>query len=239
MERLNAARRLSTPSRPTPSHPARPLSSEAQAKKELRRQMSEKRREVRDDLRRAAGKAVCEKIMGDPIRLLLHAWRVCLYLSMKNEIPTRYLARSIWEGGREVCVPAWSRGESAYKLCAITPQTKLVPGHHGIREPAVRLPVLPWDVGAFIVPGLAFDLCGGRLGFGAGHYDAILSQAAKSARKIAVCYDWQILDAPLPQEPHDVAMDWIVSEKRVIRCAEHRASAAPATVQPAEAGQPS
>ena len=176
-------------------------------KGEIRDQMREKRRTVKAEERKAAGLSICQKIIGAPVRLLLRAWRISLYLSTKNEIPTRYLARAVWEAGREVCVPVWSKSDAAYKLSAITPQTQLLPGYHGIREPVVRLPVLPWDVDAFILPGLAFDTLGGRLGFGAGHYDAILAKTSKRSSKIAICYDWQILDEPLPQEPHDIPMD--------------------------------
>ncbi len=196
-------------------------------KDDIRQQMRERRQAVKAEERRAAGQAIGKKVMGDEIRLLLRAWRVSIYLSTKNEIPTRYVARALWEAGREVCVPAWSKSERAYKLCLITPRSKLLAGHHGIREPQVRIPVLPWDVDAFVLPGLAFDARGGRLGFGAGHYDAILAKAAKRAVKIAVCYDWQILDEPLPQEPHDIPMDWIVSDKRVIRCEANRPATEP------------
>jgi len=77
---------------------------------------------------------------------------------------------------------------------------------------------MPWDVDAFILPGLAFDRQGGRLGYGAGYYDRILAKASRTALKIAVCYDWQMLDTPLPQEPHDIPMDWIITEKRALRC---------------------
>lgn len=191
-------------------------------KDEIRQQMRARRHEVRPEDRMAAGKAVCEKIVGPPLNLLIHAWRVCLYLSTKSEIPTRYIARAIWQVNREVCVPAWSTSESAYKLYAIDPRTRLITGHHGIREPAVRLPVMPWDVDAFILPGLAFDALGGRLGYGAGHYDHILVKAVKTAKKIAVCYDWQVLEDAVPQEPHDIAVDWIVTDKRVLNCAANR-----------------
>ncbi len=202
------------------------MSETLPTKDEIRKQMREKRRLIKPEERKAVGKAICKKILEDPIRLLLRVWRISLYLSTKNEIPTRYIARAVWDAGREVCVPAWSATDEAYKLFLITPQMKLVPGHHGIREPLARLPVLPWDVDAFVLPGLAFDTLGGRLGFGAGHYDQILSKASKSATKIAVCHDWQIVDAPLPQEAHDIPMDWIVTDKRVIHCAENRAKAA-------------
>ena len=191
-------------------------------KDEIRQQMRLKRHAVGDEERRLAGIAICEKLVGNPINLLLRTWRVCLYLSAKHEIPTRYIMRAIWEVRHEVCVPAWSTSERAYRLYAINPRTQLIVGHHGIREPAVREPVEPWEVEAFILPGLAFDTCGGRLGYGAGHYDTILSKSVRMALKIAVCYDWQALDTPLPQEPHDIAMDWIVTDKRVIDCAANR-----------------
>ena len=55
--------------------------------------------------------------------------------------------------------------------------------------------------------------------------DRILASVPKSAPKIAVCYDWQLLDGPLPQEPHDVAMDWIVTDKRIVDCAANRRAA--------------
>ena len=191
-------------------------------KKEIRSRMRERRRQVSPEDRKAAGKAACKQVIGEPIRLLLRAWRVSLYLSTSHEIPTRYLARAVWEEGRDVCVPAWCPENESYGLFALDPRMKVLTGHRGIREPAVRIPVLPWDVDAFVLPGLAFDALGGRLGFGAGYYDRILARASSRAPKIGLCYDWQILDEPLPQEPHDVALDWLVSERRVLHCAANR-----------------
>lgn len=195
-------------------------------KDEIRQQMRERRHAITSEERRAAGKAIAENVMGHEIHLLLRAWRVSLYLSTTNEIPTRYIARAFWEAGRDVCVPAWSTSESTYRLYALDPRTKLIKGHHGIREPEVRIPVFPWDVDAFILPGLAFDGRGGRLGFGKGHYDAILSKALKTSPKIGVCYDWQVAEEPLPQEEHDIPMDWVVTDSRIIHCAGNRKKAA-------------
>lgn len=195
--------------------------SVSHSKAEIRRQMRETRHTVSSENRKAAGQSVRDKIIGDAIRLPLNAWRVCIYLSTKSEIPTRYIARALWDAGREVCVPAWSQSDAAYTILHLDPSVRLILGYHGIREPALRVPVMPWDVDAFILPGLAFDMQGARLGFGAGHYDYILGKAPKRALKIAVAYDWQVLDTPLPQEPHDIAMDWIVTDKRVINCAKH------------------
>ena len=202
------------------------MSDPATIKADLRRQMLDRRRAVSTDIRTSSGKAACESIIGAPLNLLTRAWRVCLYLSAAGEIPTRYIARAVWEAGREVCVPAWSSTEKAYKLYAIDPSTRLVTGHYGIREPALRVPVMTWDVDAFIIPGLAFDSHGGRLGHGAGYYDRILGKASRHAPKIGLCYDWQLVDAPLPQEPHDIAMDWVVTDTQAIPCAANRKDAA-------------
>lgn len=196
--------------------------SEILTKDEIRLQMRERRHAITEEDRRAAGKAICKKLMGNEIQLLLRTWRVCVYLSTRHEIPTRYIVRAFWEAGREVCLPAWSKTDEVYKLYAFDPRMKLIKGHHGIREPALRIPVLPWDVDAFILPGLAFDTQGGRLGFGAGHYDGILAKASKVTPKIALCYDWQVVPYVLPQESHDIPMDWVVTESRVIHCAANR-----------------
>mgnify|MGYP001164257101 CR=1 FL=1 len=187
-------------------------------KDEIRQQMRERRRAVEQNERTAAGRAVCERIIGSPVNLPTTVWHVCLYLSTKHEIPTRYIARAFWQAGREVCVPAWSTSEKAYKLYKLDPRTRLTTGRHGIREPAVRTPVAPWEPGAFILPGLAFDVFGDRLGYGMGHYDMILSKASTKALKIALCFDWQLLDTPLPQEEHDIRVDWVVTDKRAVKC---------------------
>ncbi len=192
------------------------------SKEDIRAQIRERRQAVKPEERKESSRAIAKNVLGDQIHLLLHAWRVCVYLSTQHEISTRYIVRACWEAGREVCVPAWSRSNEEYRLYAIAPDIPLIKGRHGIREPAIRMPVLPWDVDAFILPGLAFDTLGGRLGFGAGHYDYILSKSARRSPKIALCYDWQVLDTPLPQEPHDIPMDWVVTDKRVIHCAANR-----------------
>jgi 5-formyltetrahydrofolate cyclo-ligase len=187
-------------------------------KDEIRQEMREKRKTITKEERREAGKEIAKKLVESDIRLLLQAWRIALYLSTAHEIPTRYIARAIFEAGRELVVPYWSQSKAKYHLTLMTPTSKLITGKLGIREPRKRIPVLPLDVDLFIIPGLAFDKQGGRLGFGAGIYDDILSHARKSSPKIALCYDWQVLDEPLPLEPHDIRMDWIVTDKRVISC---------------------
>ena len=189
-------------------------------KESIRDEMRARRREISEDDRKKAGRLICSNLMrSQKINLLLSCWKISTYLSSSHEIPTRYLMRELWNATREVCVPAWNAMDKTYMLCAFPPGMEVVKGHCGIREPAHRFPIQTWDVDAFIIPGLAFDMYGARLGFGAGYYDRILSKARKSARLIAFCHDWQVIeDLQIPQEPHDIRVNWIVTEKRVIKC---------------------
>ena len=195
-------------------------------KDDIRHEMRARRREVSQERRSYTGRVIAHKIVKGEIRAVKQALWVSIYLSAKDEIPTRYLARALWEAGRGVCVPGWSPMDQRYQLCELHPVMRLVTGKYGIREPMEQVPVMSWDVDVFVLPGLAFDKHGARLGFGKGIYDSILFRSNPSAVKIGVCYDWQILDKPLPQEPHDVFLDWLVSDRRVINCKRNREEAA-------------
>lgn len=86
----------------------------------------------------------------------------------------------------------------------------LSPGAMGIREPLADLPrVEVGEIDAFLCPGLAFDLRGGRLGRGRGFYDRMLAGARSNALKMGVCFPQQIVPDTFAQA-HDIAMDGIL-----------------------------
>lgn len=92
----------------------------------------------------------------------------------------------------------------------------LTAGYGGILEPASGEKVEKWETADLIlVPGIAFDRRGGRAGTGAGYYDRFL--ATNPARKWGVCFSAQLLQGTLAQEPTDVRMDAIVTEKGIVR----------------------
>ncbi len=76
----------------------------------------------------------------------------------------------------------------------------------------------PEDIDCWIVPGVAFDVKGYRIGFGGGYYDRILKDAV--GLKIGVGYEWQVL-SDLPHEGHDIPCDWVVTENRIIHSKKH------------------
>lgn len=90
------------------------------------------------------------------------------------------------------------------------PVSGLQPGHLGIREPSVELPLVAVaEIDAFFCPGLAFDRSGGRLGRGRGYYDRLLSRARPDALKIGICFPWQMVPDTFPQT-HDISMDEVI-----------------------------
>ncbi|MEX2504362.1 MAG: 5-formyltetrahydrofolate cyclo-ligase [Egicoccus sp.] len=91
-------------------------------------------------------------------------------------------------------------------------------GFRGITEP-VGVAVDPAVVDVAIVPGVAFDLAGGRLGQGGGHYDRLLATLPTTATRIGVCFGCQVVPR-VPREPHDAAVDLVVTDRvshRVVR----------------------
>ena len=82
-------------------------------------------------------------------------------------------------------------------------------GAYGINEPQQGLVVLPDEIDAIVVPGVAFTAKGMRMGRGKGFYDRYLAQSGFAALKIGVCYREQLVP-DIPAEPHDVPMDVVI-----------------------------
>lgn len=95
-------------------------------------------------------------------------------------------------------------------------EADLRPGPMGIREPAPERDVELASIELIIVPGVAFDLAGWRLGHGGGYYDTTLPRVAPAACRIGLCFDGELLES-LPVEAHDAPVDIVVTEARTIR----------------------
>ena len=189
-------------------------------KRLIREAMRRRRSEIPAEERDAAAMAIASNADKGTLDLFQRAQTIMVYLAGGHELPMRFLMDRAWRRDKRICVPAYEEWRDSYRPVEFTRTTPLVQGRFNIREPSVQLPVAVWDVNAFIVPGLAFDLTGGRLGYGGGYFDKILSEAPLSAISIGVAYDWQVLDEDqtLPQHSADKKLAWIVTDKRVIDC---------------------
>ena len=162
--------------------------------------------------------------LSERIRLRLEEhqlWRTsrfaCIYISSKpGEVDTQGLIHSALEEGKRVCVPVIEPENAELALVEINSLDNLEPGYFGILEPpnGVRQPLdsIDWDLA--VVPGIAFDRLGHRIGFGKGYYDKLL--AAKDSPKVGLAYNFQVVE-PFETLPHDVAMDLIITENETIQ----------------------
>ncbi|CCQ92215.1 5-formyltetrahydrofolate cyclo-ligase [Nitrospina gracilis 3/211] len=148
------------------------------------------------------------------------AGTMLIYLSIPGEVETDGLVSAALDAGKRVCVPVIDsrRGElTAMHLPGwdIEFQT----GPFGIREPEYRSQkrVPPEEIDLVLLPGLAFDRKGGRIGYGKGYFDRFLDRLNDRAGRIALAFDFQIHDT-LPQSPLDRRVHKIITEKEIIHC---------------------
>lgn len=194
----------------------------AQAKQRARQHFKE--------LRGALGAAERERLDAQVAQRL---WRlpeferaslVLSYLSVGDEVDTRATIREAWRQGKTVAIPCCVPGSRLLEWYAIEDFEGLEVSRFGILEPVpiADLRVLPpapgsaQSAGAIaLVPGLAFDKEGYRLGYGGGYYDTFL--AAFGGAAIGLCRSCQLSEQPLPRDAHDCAVDAVVSELGVMR----------------------
>lgn len=195
------------------------MSSVPEAKAQLRLEMKARRAAVPEVARRAAGQAAAAALFSPKTLDLLSRFRCfASYLNVGPEFPTDEIHYALFCAGATLCVPRFSTTQNGYVWAALRPGEPLIRGPKGIPEPVSRgmFPVAEVDV--VIVPGLAFDMLGGRLGYGAGVYDRLLTRLRPGTLRVALAFDCQVQKAPLPQEPHDLPMDYIVTESHWIDC---------------------
>ena len=98
-----------------------------------------------------------------------------------------------------------------------TKESRWVPGPHGLKEPDPETwkQVSLADIDLALIPGLAFDALGGRLGRGVGFYDRLLGDSRFRGMKIGLCWEWQLIPL-VPRDTYDIMMDLIISEENIL-----------------------
>ena len=141
---------------------------------------------------------------------------VCAYMAMPHEVRTALIFETARELGKRTCIPAYRSDDELYGLSEWTAGEALVPGHHGVLEPAELRWIDIEAVDLMIVPGLAFDMKGGRVGRGKGHYDRILGSAEnRSFVAVGLAFGFQVFES-VPVEPHDIVLDAVITEKECV-----------------------
>lgn len=141
-----------------------------------------------------------------------------LYIHQSHEMDSRNILKRCSEATKNIVLPLFrpeNNGTRLYKVANI--DTDLKPGPNNILEPDPDRckPVAMDDIDIAIIPGIAFDEKGGRLGIGSGRYDRIMSRLPLTARRVSCALEDQ-MTPQVPMESHDKYVDIIITDKRII-----------------------
>ncbi len=143
---------------------------------------------------------------------------ILFYLSTETEAQTDEMIRRSIALGKNVYAPLTDKQTGELKISRIPGlDIPFVRGAFGIREPAESVVDIcsPSVLDLIVVPGVAFGVDGGRIGYGGGYYDRFLER--HKAQRVAIAFDFQVLEI-VPQNPRDSRVNKIITEKRAIRC---------------------
>lgn len=185
-------------------------------KKQLRKEILARRNALAEDELVSKSEAIKQRLLALPL------WRearlVMIYVSFGSEVKTEELLQEALKQGKRLAVPFCQKGKRELIASEVLYYPEdLNPGTWGILEPrpGTLRPVNPKDIDLCIVPGVAFDVQGNRLGYGAGYYDGFLPRLRPEAWKVAVAFDIQIVSTTYPTE-YDFPVDLIITETRII-----------------------
>ena len=188
----------------------------AEVKRKARTAASKRRAEAHELLKNTAGLAMAER--GLPAGLDLAAGIVSGFIPYKSEITTVPMLNRLHRDGWQTCLPIVIAQEEPLVFRAWAPGDPLVPGAWDIPVPVDSAPEVLPDV--LLVPMLAFDRKGFRLGYGGGFYDRTLEKLRelKTVVAIGVAYHAQMVDE-VPVGIHDAPLDYVMTEQETFACA--------------------
>jgi len=136
---------------------------------------------------------------------------VALYSAKGSEVDTAPIDGFARAHGLVVAYPRVIANERRLAFHGVAPD-ELAPARFGLQEPSADAPAIAVaDIAVFMVPGLAFDRAGGRIGWGRGHYDATLAAASPGALRVGLAYECQLIEQ-VAREAHDVSLHIIITE---------------------------
>lgn len=183
-------------------------------KEEIRRQAHTARRHLPN--KDAVSRRITARLLA--LEAYQAATTVLYYVDVRDEVRTRPILAAAVHSDKRIVVPYCV--EDQLRLLSLDSMDEMVAGAYGILEPREELRSLPEkqvaaeQLDLVLVPGLAFDRQGGRIGYGKGYYDRLLAAARRDTLLIALAYDCQIFDA-IPMQPHDIYMDAVLTESAI------------------------
>jgi 5-formyltetrahydrofolate cyclo-ligase len=191
------------------------LESLQEQKKKLREQAHANRNAQTD--KDELSQEICAKFAALPEYVL--ARTVMYYIDVRSEVRTRHALPAALAGGKKIVVP-WCNAQGELELFHLESMDELAIGMYKILEPKQELRALSAkqvkaeDLDLVMVPGVAFDRSGARMGHGKGYYDKLLQHARPDAPLVALAFECQLFPE-IPTASHDIFMDLLITERAI------------------------
>lgn len=183
-------------------------------KRSLRSQLLAQRRALDHDVWRASSHAAQLNLLS--LDEYAQAECIALYAAAHSEIDTGLILMAAFRAGKRVLYPAVCGHQMVFRC--VERIEALQKGTFGILEPCpTGLDHQADEADLIIVPGVAFDLTGHRIGYGKGFYDRFLRHPDCTAHLAGLCHDFQVTEVPIMADVHDIPMEIIVTDTRIIR----------------------
>jgi len=189
---------------------------EFKTKKEIREFVKKKRDEIREEDRKAWDERIFSHLISSSF--YKNAKVIFVFVSFGSEVDTHRIIHRALADNKVVGVPRIPSKERGIEVYRIEGFHDLEERYYKILEPKEHCsPIAPEEIDLILMPGLAFDLQGGRVGYGAGFYDRFLHRLQRPVDKIALAYQFQVFDK-VPFDAFDVRIDGIITEEGVKKC---------------------
>jgi len=192
-------------------------------KKEIRKNILQKKEALSNEIVNDKSISIFNKLI--ETNFYKDANNVMLYISFGKEVVTKYIVDNLQSRGKRVFIPVTVPKTKALIISELKNfEEDLQVGHFGVMEPkeeALR-PVDPSILDLVIVPGVAFDKSGYRIGYGGGYYDRFLPRLSHKATTVSLAFDMQLIDT-IPTSKYDLPVQYIITEEQFIKCKEDNA----------------
>lgn len=184
-------------------------------KKELRKEILKLRDGISEETKKIYDNQIFEKFITH--KKFKECKNIFIFVSYKSEVDTHKIIKYCFDNNKKVFIPKVKNANGDMGAFKINSFSQLQIGYKGILEcDDTAEEIHKNDIELVVMPGAVFDLNGGRIGYGGGFYDKFLNDLSDNKFKIALAYDFQILNK-IPNEVHDVKPNVILTDKRILK----------------------
>ena len=184
-------------------------------KKKVREEIIKKRNDLSAEIKKEYDDLIFKQLIESDI--YTKAKKIFTYVSFGSEIDTIKFIKYALNDNKEIYIPKTDKSKKEMIAIRINSLDNMSVDNWGILEPkVVDKNKIGKDFDLILMPGLAFDRKGNRIGYGGGYYDKYLSQIKETSNKIVLAYDFQIVNN-IENEPHDIKTNYIITNNEFIK----------------------